>query len=561
MSQEIDIHEFCPETMMPKSCTWMIIGPPGSGKCLHPDTLVKMYDSTNKKAKDIARGDQLMGDDSKPRLVYTTCSGTDKMYKIQQEYAEDYIVNEPHILCLRKTKYPEIANNENAKLWTLTSMTKNGHESSISFSYTDENMNDVYEDINNEYENLISNFESYEIYHDIEISVSDYLKKDDKFKSEYKGYRHQMTLPKCTETQETFSTNQKLSISLFESKGDLDVDTLRQQLEKIKHGSFDLRQMFITPFLKEAMYDYCYTVSWNCYYPEIIVKLLSDIFASLGFGTYTLSRTDPDFNVNLVPSEVKSVLYIKTEKTWDIDVEYIGMGEYVGFQISENGRFLLGDFTVTHNTTFIENLCYDLKHIYPVARIFIGNPGGHKRFGNIFGGLYVNDEYNEDEEKMHIDRQKKCIEENGSTYVGNYAINILDDISDDPKIFKSKNFRGLLKIGSQHWAQLCMIGSQYAIDMPPDLRSAVSFVAIFFQPEKKELKKLYENFGGLAGTFEEFCDLMEQVTGDHRCLIFRKRADSYNREKNIFWYRTTPRKEWEFGCKEYRSWNKKRGKK
>jgi len=38
-------------------------------------------------------------------------------------------------------------------------------------------------------------------------------------------------------------------------------------------------------------------------------------------------------------------------------VESLGVGDYNGFELDGNGRFLLGDFTVTHNTTISRLLC------------------------------------------------------------------------------------------------------------------------------------------------------------------------------------------------------------
>jgi len=209
-------------------------------------------------------------------------------------------------------------------------------------------------------------------------------------------------------------------------------------------------------------------------------------------------------------------------------------------------------------STLIENLCYYHKHRYPVARAFIGTDGGYKSMCDIFHPLYCSNYYDEAEEKQHILRQRTCSHENGEGYPGNYAINIIDDASDDPKIYKTKVMKGLFKLGSQHWAQLCMIGSQYAIDMPPDVRKSVSYVAIFREPEETERKKLYNNFGGMAGSYNRFCDLMDQLTGDYTCIIFKKRSQSNNIEDNIFYYRTKPLDKWKFGCKEYREWAKKR---
>ena len=38
-------------------------------------------------------------------------------------------------------------------------------------------------------------------------------------------------------------------------------------------------------------------------------------------------------------------------------IEPVGVGEYFGFQLDGDGRFLLGDFTVTHNSTLMMQIC------------------------------------------------------------------------------------------------------------------------------------------------------------------------------------------------------------
>ena len=250
------------------------------------------------------------------------------------------------------------------------------------------------------------------------------------------------------------------------------------------------------------------------------------------------------------------------ERVGQVDISKLSEGAYYGFQIDGNKRFVLGDGTITHNTTLIENLCYYHKHRYPVARVFMGTEGGYKTFCKIFHPLYVSNYYSEKEEESHIIRQKTCQGENGQGYPGNYAINIMDDVSDDPKIYRSKVVRGIFKLGSQHWNQLFLLGSQYAIDMPPDVRKSVSYVAIFREPEPIEREKLYKNFGGLAGSRKNFDELMDQITGDYTCLIFKKRSQSNKLEECIFWYRTRligkGDGDWKFGCKEYRKWAEQR---
>lgn len=72
----------------------------GSGKCLGKDTPVLMYDGSIKKVQDIGEGEALMGPDSKPRKVISTTKGREKMYKVNPVKGNSWTCNESHILSL-----------------------------------------------------------------------------------------------------------------------------------------------------------------------------------------------------------------------------------------------------------------------------------------------------------------------------------------------------------------------------------------------------------------------------------------------------------------------------
>jgi len=73
----------------------------GSGKCMAKDSPVLMFDGSVSKVQDIQVGDYVMGDDSVARLVCALGRGRDQMYAIQGSYpGYEYVVNSEHILCL-----------------------------------------------------------------------------------------------------------------------------------------------------------------------------------------------------------------------------------------------------------------------------------------------------------------------------------------------------------------------------------------------------------------------------------------------------------------------------
>lgn len=75
-----------------------------AGKCFGKNTKVQLYDGSSRFIQDLMPNDLLMGDDGTPRKVINTCSGFGKLYKIEQENAEPYIVNHEHILSVKDIK-------------------------------------------------------------------------------------------------------------------------------------------------------------------------------------------------------------------------------------------------------------------------------------------------------------------------------------------------------------------------------------------------------------------------------------------------------------------------
>lgn len=82
----------------------IVLAGSGIGKCLSPTTPVLMFDGSTKMAKDIQKGDQLMGPDSTPRNVMSTVRGKDKMYRISPLKGDSYVVNSKHILTLQASR-------------------------------------------------------------------------------------------------------------------------------------------------------------------------------------------------------------------------------------------------------------------------------------------------------------------------------------------------------------------------------------------------------------------------------------------------------------------------
>lgn len=83
-----------------KSGVSVLTGGPGTGKCLKEGTLVLCHNGDKKPVEQIVVGDILMGNDSTPRHVLSICQGQEKMYDIVTNDGKSWGCNESHILSL-----------------------------------------------------------------------------------------------------------------------------------------------------------------------------------------------------------------------------------------------------------------------------------------------------------------------------------------------------------------------------------------------------------------------------------------------------------------------------
>lgn len=82
----------------------LCVFPTALGKCLGKDTPVLMFDGTVKMAQDVKAGDRLLGPDGAAREVVSTCQGQDTLYTVSPLRGGDpYVVNSQHVLSFQLT--------------------------------------------------------------------------------------------------------------------------------------------------------------------------------------------------------------------------------------------------------------------------------------------------------------------------------------------------------------------------------------------------------------------------------------------------------------------------
>jgi len=270
--------------------------PCGRGKCLGKNTPILMFDGTIKPVQDIAIGDVIMGDDSTPRNVLSIARGRETMYRIKENNGPGYVVNESHILSL-----------------------KNSQNGSV-----------------------------------IDMSVLDYLQLP-KYYRERGGAFHGFRVP----------------IVFSETHVEMDPYVVGQSLGDgpiPHHYKCNVRKVQLS--VLAGIIDSIATVT-NRPLDYYEISHRSESFAneivylarSIGYPT-TLQKKGtqdiPRFIIKIyansceIPVKIAHVLKPTAKKHsnlyYKIKLEKMDEDDYYGFEIDGNRRFVLGDFTVTHNT-------------------------------------------------------------------------------------------------------------------------------------------------------------------------------------------------------------------
>lgn len=356
----------------------------GGGKCLGFGTPILMYDGSIKNVENVRVGELLMGPDSRPKKVLSTCTGNEEMFKVTPVKGDSYVVNRSHILSLRMTG--------------LSGKKIDGHKTG---------------DI-------------------VNISVNDYLAKSKTFKHCAKWWRAGVDFPSPVESVRLSIPPYILGIWLGDGNSDsacitnADFEVMSEWLEycyKNNNKTLDVEQRGcvkssvsshfhgIPSELRKGLNDF--NLFKNKHIPDIYktssrenrlevlagiidtdgylhhngydIVLKQEKFAndvayvarSLGLAAYVKKckkgikssgfvgdyfRVNISGDVEIIPCRVErrkasARLQKKNVLNVGFTVESIGEGSYYGFELDGDGLFLLGDFSVTHNTR-VAQLCY-----------------------------------------------------------------------------------------------------------------------------------------------------------------------------------------------------------
>lgn len=372
------------ERMLEAACKEQYLAVAGcasSGKCLAPHVPVLMFDGTVKRNDEVRVGDQLMGPDSKPRNVLAANPGRSNMVRIVPEKGDPWECNDDHILTLKRAWSGKSSQKRVGELVDISvkDYLAKGPAFKARFKL-------VCAGVDFPEQPVEFDPRAYGIWlgdgHTGRSMYTCSLKHDPgvaAYLTEYfsgsgysvssaqygEGAAHTISILKRGQQSNPFLDFVRESSGI--GKSDKTRDGEKRILKRYLTNSRRVRLELLAGIIDSDGY------AAGTYF-EVSCKLrgLTDDIAflarSLGFRVTVKCRTTlcrgkecVSYRINIlgdvdeIPTLRKKVVQKTLRNNSDctsFKVEQLGEGDWYGYTLDGDGRFLLGDFTVTHNTDF-----------------------------------------------------------------------------------------------------------------------------------------------------------------------------------------------------------------
>lgn len=301
---------------------------------------VLCWDGRIKKARDIQVGDIVVGDDGLKRVVVNTCSGMSPMYRIEQSLGVEYEVSCEHLITVRCNGKISNKGDRFVFYWIDKDSLEIKHRDFLISEYGSKSQAKY------EAEKYVN-----DIYHPeyIDIPIETYIDLRNSVKNMLYGVK--LNVPIKWEHKE-------VPRPAYTAGSDVARGLLDTVPEEYIVNDIETRMKFLTGLVENIDNDKIIITIKD----EIIIRRISPnvldgirrIAHSLGFMCYPAVDQIRIFGKGIDKISNLSKTCFDDEplpdmSTYEILVSPIGIGRYCGFEVDQNNRFLLGDYTITHN--------------------------------------------------------------------------------------------------------------------------------------------------------------------------------------------------------------------
>lgn len=202
----------------------------------------------------------------------------------------------------------------------------------------------------------------------------------------------------------------------------------------------------------------------------------------------------------------------------------------------------------TGKSNLIESILYNKRSYIPCGIAINGNEDMNQTYGKFMPEIYVYNYYHEDVIQSFIRHQE--LARKYSTHP--YSCLVVDDCTDDPKIFRSSTQKALFRRG-RWFDMLYILAMHSATDLPGDIRGCADGVFLLRNPSLRERKVIYENYASIIPSFSIFCTLMDAIAHNYTALYIDNNSIDNDWTKCVYWYKADNFKniQWKLGSAKY----------
>ena len=151
--------------------------------------------------------------------------------------------------------------------------------------------------------------------------------------------------------------------------------------------------------------------------------------------------------------------------------------------------------------------------------------------------------------KLSEDNKKRA--EDGKKLKDDRLMLVMDDcMSSKGGWIKDENILELFFNGRHHHMSF-ILTMQYAVGIPPELRSNFDYIFLLGEDFISNRKRLYEHYAGMFPSFDIFQQVFSTVTENYGCMVINNRVHSKNITDKVFWYKAKPVPDFKIGCNRY----------
>ena len=134
---------------------------------------------------------------------------------------------------------------------------------------------------------------------------------------------------------------------------------------------------------------------------------------------------------------------------------------------------------------------------------------------------------------------------------------LMDDCLAQKNIWsKDPNIKELF-LNGRHSRITYILTKQYALGIPPDLRSNIDYIFLLADDFVSNQKRLYEHYAGMFPSFESFKSVFADMTADYGCMVIVNRGVRKNLFNKIFYYKAKVGIDKMIGCRQFVKYSEK----